>query len=116
MEEESKGSTSSEEAEYDSDHISDKSVKSDNGAPRIKISLYLSTPLITESNLTLADVNIESYPESRIGTMEAELRNSISKLKIKPLLIDPKAELKRQKEAGNTETLVDYDKIGNLAA
>jgi hypothetical protein len=71
MEEESKGSTSSEEAEYDSDHISDKSIKSDNGAPKIKISLYLSTPLITDSNLTIADVNIESYPASKIDIMES---------------------------------------------
>jgi hypothetical protein len=47
MEEESKGSTSSDEPEYESDHLSDKSIKSDNGAPKIKISLYLSTPLIT---------------------------------------------------------------------
>ena len=95
MSEESKGSTSSEEAEYDSDHISDKSIKSDGGAPKIKISLYLSTPLITESNLTIADVNIESYPASKIDIMESELRSSLTKMKMKSLLIDPKAELKR---------------------
>ena len=47
LEEESKGSTSSEEPEYESDHLSDKSIKSDRGAPKIKISLYLSTPMIT---------------------------------------------------------------------
>ena len=48
--------------------------------------------------------------------MESELLKNISKLRLKTLLIDPKAEMKAQKEAGNTETLVDYDKIGNLAA
>ena len=57
-EEESKGSTSEEEPEYESDGISDKSIKSDHGAPRLKISLYLSTELITERNLTLADIDI----------------------------------------------------------
>jgi hypothetical protein len=97
MEEESKGSTSSDEPEYESDHLSDKSIKSDRGAPKIKISSYLSTPLITESNLTLADVNIESYPESKISTMESKLLKHISKIKLKPLLIDPKAEMKAQK-------------------
>jgi len=30
-------------------------------------------------------------------------------------LIDPKAELKKQKQAGNTDTLVDYGRIGQLA-
>jgi len=39
----------------------------------------------------------------------------LTKIRLKPLLIDPKAEMKRQKEAGNTETLVDYDRIGQLA-
>ena len=56
--EESKGSTSSDEPEYDDDKLSDRSIKSDNGAPRIKISLYLSTELIVGKNLTLADVTI----------------------------------------------------------
>jgi hypothetical protein len=71
LEEESKGSTSSEEPEYDSDHISDKSIKSDEGAPKIKIAFYLSTALMTERNLTLADIKIESYPTSKIDKMES---------------------------------------------
>jgi hypothetical protein len=114
LEEESKGSTSSEEPEYDSDHISDKSIKSDGEAPKIKISYYLSTHLVTERNLTLADITIESYPISKINKLESDLKEEISNLKIKPLLIDPKAEMKRQKEAGDPETLVDYDRIGQL--
>jgi hypothetical protein len=101
MEEESKGSTSSEEPEYGSEGISDKSIQSDNGAPKIKVVYYLSTKLITERNLTLADIAIESYPTSKIDHMESELRKKISNLKMKPLLIDPKAELKKQKEAGD---------------
>ena len=48
--------------------------------------------------------------------MESKLKKQISNLKIKPLLVDPKAEMKKEKEAGNTETLVEYDKIDNLAA
>ena len=71
---------------------------------------------MTARDLTLADVSIESYPESKISTMESELLKNISKIRLKPLLIDPKAEMKAQKAAGNTETLVDYDKVGNLAA
>ena len=47
IEEESKGSTSSDEPEYESDHLSDKSIKRDKGAQKIKISLYLSTLLMT---------------------------------------------------------------------
>lgn len=46
--EESKGSTSSDEPEYDSDLNSIKSIKSDQKAPKLKISLYLSTNLITQ--------------------------------------------------------------------
>jgi hypothetical protein len=71
----------------------------------------LSTHLITERNLTLADINIESYPESKISTMESMLLSRIANTRLKPLIIDPKAEMKTQKEAGNTETLVGYDRI-----
>ena len=71
--------------------------------------------MITSRNLTLADINIESYPESKINTMESTLVKKIKNIRLKPLLIDPKAELKRQKEDGSTETLVDYDRIGQLA-
>jgi hypothetical protein len=60
--EESKGSTSEEEPEYESDSISDKSIRSVEGAPKLKISYYLSSELITGMNLTLADITIESYP------------------------------------------------------
>ena len=47
--------------------------------------------------------------------MESELMGKVKKLRSKSLLIDPKAELKIQKEAGNTDTLVDYDLIGKIA-
>jgi hypothetical protein len=47
--------------------------------------------------------------------MESELTGKLTRLKLKPLLIDPKAELKKQKEAGNSDTLVDYDLIGQIA-
>ena len=73
LEEESKGSTSEEEPEYESDHNSDKSIESDQGAPRVKISFYLSTELLTEGNLELSDIKIESYPASKISSMEADL-------------------------------------------
>ena len=45
--EESKDSTSSEEPEYESDINSEKSIKSDHDALKLKISYYWSTDLIT---------------------------------------------------------------------
>ena len=48
--------------------------------------------------------------------MEDELIKNLKKIKIKPVLIDPRAEMKVQKAAGNTETLVDYERIGELAS
>ncbi len=67
--EESKHSTSSEEPEYDSDVDSTKVVGSDSGAPRVKISQYLSTQLIATKGLTLADIEVEAYPSSKIEAM-----------------------------------------------
>ena len=61
-------------------------------------------------------MTIESYPESKISTMESILLNNVKKIRLKPLLIDPKVEMKKQKEAGNTETIVDYEQIANYAA
>jgi len=69
--EESKGSTSSEEPEYDSDIHSEKSIEGSRGAPKLKISLYLSTDLATSANLTLADINVEKYTSSKIEQMES---------------------------------------------
>ena len=114
LQEESKDSTSSEEPEYESDIHSEKSIESNKGAPRLKISLYLSTDLITWRNLTLADITIEKYPASKIQEMESELIAGLKYVKLKPLLIDPRADMKKQKKAGNTNTLVEYDKIGML--
>jgi len=56
--EESKGSTSSEEPEYESDVHSEKSIEGSNGGSKLKISLYLSTDLVTQKNLTLADIKV----------------------------------------------------------
>ena len=97
LQEESKGSTSEEEPEYESDNNSDKSIKSSGGAPKLKISFYLSTQLITGENLTLADIMVESYPASRIESMELELVRRLSGIRTIPPLIDPKAEMKVQK-------------------
>ena len=107
--EESKGSTSSEELEYDSDIGSGKSVASSSRAPPLKIVQYLSTNLIVGQNLTLADVEVSSCPTVKIKEMEDALIKNLKKVKHKPVLIDPRAEMKVQKAAGNTETLVDYE-------
>jgi hypothetical protein len=77
--------------------------------------MYLSTNLITEKNLTLADIHIDNYTLEIIEIRESELINMISGIKSKPLMIDPKAELKIQKAAGNNDTLVDYERIGQIA-
>ena len=61
MEEESKGSTSGEESEYDSDTYSPDLAKSGSIAAKVMPGVYLSTNLITGKSLTLADINMESY-------------------------------------------------------
>ena len=64
------------------------------GAPRLKVVQYLSTQLVSGRNLTLADIKVESYPEAKIKSLESELIDSLKKVRIRPLLIDPKAEMK----------------------
>ena len=115
MEEESKGSTSGEESEYEDDAGPGELTKSGSVAAKVMPGVYLSTNLITEKNLTLADIQIDSYTLQIIENRESELIDVVSKFKSKPLMIDPKAELKIQKLAGNTATLVDYERIGEIA-
>ena len=64
--EESKGSTSSEELEYDSEQSSGKSAISTAKPPPLKIVLYLSTNLVVGQNLTLADIDVSSCPSAMI--------------------------------------------------
>ena len=78
LEEESKGSTSEEELEYESDTPSLKSVKIGSRAPKPNITPYLSTNLITGKNLTLADVTIEDFSVNKIEDMEYDLIDMIS--------------------------------------
>ena len=68
--EESKGSTSSEEPEYESDINSIKSGKSASKPSKSKITPYLSTNLITETNLTLPDIIIQNYTMDQIEDLE----------------------------------------------
>ena len=78
--------------------------------------LYLSTNLITERNLTLADIEIDSFTFDMIESMESELIGMIYNVKLIPLLIDPKAEMKRQRKEDNPNTLVDFDQISQRVA
>ena len=94
-EEESKGSTSGDESEYESDNNSVKEVKGSSVLPKAMTGVYLSTNLITERNLTLADIKIDNYTLDGIENMEAELIDKILNTKLIPLLIDLKTELKR---------------------
>ena len=61
MEEESKGSTSGEEPGEDSDAEPAELTKGESIAAKVMPGVYLSTNLITEKNLTLADINIASF-------------------------------------------------------
>ena len=97
MYEESKGSTSSKDSEFDSDTNPLDLPKKASIAAKVMPGVYLSTNLITEKNLTLADIKIESFTLEVIETMGSELIRIVSKFKTKSLLVDPKAELKRQK-------------------
>jgi hypothetical protein len=80
-EEESKGSTSSEESEYESDT---DSVKNDENKPRTSrmsnIS-YLSTNLITSKNLTLPEIEIKNYLDSTINDMESDYIDQVENIK-----------------------------------
>jgi hypothetical protein len=72
QEEESKGSTSSEESEYESGI---DSVKNDENKPktsRMSNISYLSTNLITTKNLTLPDIEIKNYLDTTINDMESD--------------------------------------------
>lgn len=113
--EESKGSTSSDEVDQVSEVDSIKSIISGRGGPPLKISLYLSTNLIVGRNLTLADIVVESYPASKIREMEDSLSESLKSIKTVTPLVDPRAEMRIERSAGNMATLVSYDRIGTLA-
>ena len=80
-EEESKGSTSSEESEYASDT---DSVKNDENKPRTSrmsnIS-YLSTNLITSKNLTLPEIEIKNYLDTTINDMESDYIDQVENIK-----------------------------------
>ena len=73
LEEESKGSTSGEESEYDDGADPTELTKRGSVAAKVMPGVYLSTNLITEKNLTLADIQIDSYTLQIIETMESEL-------------------------------------------
>ena len=64
--EESKDSTSSEEDEYESDAAPEKVIASGSRAPPLKVVQYLSTNLISGSNLTLANIEVSSCPTAKI--------------------------------------------------
>ena len=66
--------------------------------------------------MTLADVEVSSCPTNKIKELEDELVKNLRKIKIKLALIDPRAEIKVQKAAGNTETLIEYERIDQLAS
>jgi hypothetical protein len=91
MDEESKNSTSEEESEYEEDANPGELTKSGSVAAKVMPGAYLSTGLITEKSLTLADIKIDNYTLQVIENHESKLVAIVSKLKSKPLLIDPKA-------------------------
>jgi len=70
--EESKGSTSEEESEYESDTDTVKSAQNKSKSSRMNNISYLSTNLITQNNITLADIEIKNYLDSTINDMESD--------------------------------------------
>ena len=73
MEEESKGSTSGEESEYDDGADPPELTKRGSVAAKVMPGIYLSTNLIADKNLTLADIKIDGYTLQVIENMESEL-------------------------------------------
>ena len=67
--EKSKGSTSSDEIEYESDVGSDKGIPSGTRVAPLKVVQYLSTNLLSGSNLTLADIEVSSCLTVKIKEM-----------------------------------------------
>ena len=49
--------------------------------PKAMTGVYLSTNLITERNLTLADIKIDNYTLDGIENMEAELIDKVFNIK-----------------------------------
>ena len=72
QDEESKGSTSSEESEYESDTDSVKNDDNKSRTSRMSNISYLSTNLITSKNLTLPEIEIKNYLDSTISDMESD--------------------------------------------
>ena len=68
--EESKGATSSEEPEYESEADSEMVIPSGSRAPLLKVVQYLSTNLIVGSHLTLADVEVSNCPTVKMKELE----------------------------------------------
>jgi hypothetical protein len=57
--------------------------------------IYLSTNLIAQRNQTLADIEVSNYSLMMIEDMELDLIDMVQNIWADPVLIDPKAELKR---------------------
>jgi hypothetical protein len=115
QEEESKGSTSGEESEYESDIDSVKNDDNKSKSARVSSILYLSTNLVTARNLTLADIEIKNYVPLTIYDMESVYIDSVANIKWQYLLIDPRAEIRKAKKEGQMSTIVDYERITTLA-
>ena len=76
--------------------------------------LYLTTNLITNRNITLADVQTEEVTLKQIARRVArqEVHN---RFKLNPYgRVDPRAEYKRQLSIGPLSTMVPYDEIEGL--
>jgi len=98
-----------EESDYSevSDHKS-KNRHNHNGA-------YFSTKLITEKNLTLADVEVEQLTSSMLRDMRTWLTAKCRDKRSFFGIVDPKAELNSKKRIGDVETLVPFDSISEIA-
>ena len=81
-----------------------------------KAAKYLTTNLICSRNITLADVEIESYSTADISKREADLIRQQQAMRGSSYFVDPRAEVKEAKREGGIQTLVDYEEVASLAS
>ena len=80
----------------DADHNSEGEVKDD--GEEAKVVPYLSTNLLHQRNITLADVEIISYTPGDITKRETDLRVQQESIPGLVYFVDPRAEVKEAKK------------------
>ena len=98
----------------DEDH-SDSDGAPASGTAQKKPFKYLTTNLLSQRNITLADVIITDVSAQDIIELEQELIQNQQDIEDPQVLLDPKEVLNEAKKEGPVDTLVDYDIVVALA-